>query len=612
LTDLEIVEFLNQIKGQYKDARLPYEAAWRQARSAYYGDEKLTTIYKGNANIRIPVIDWKVNGTAARINRVLLNQIPIARFEARKDTEPLKLNIVDLWNEYVFKYQLKAIEFTKHFKQFIKDKLILGTSIGKITQEFEVEEFSYFDEGEEEPVVTKDNTFFKSILLEEFYTDITKETLHESRANVHSTVLSMDDIFRKKELYENINLLVPTGNSLSVEQEEYLQRFNLSINSRNEFTEAIQQTQKTGYVPIDEYYVKMDLDNSGIAKESLVIIAMGMVVLSKGESPFRHKRYKRPFILGKHMPVQGMVYGESKVIKGLNLLYELNACRAQSLDSKTRSIAHMWWENTGNGPTNWDKVWTPNGVVSGNSPEPAIVPILNPYLGHITMQDSTLIERDIDKLWNLSPIQEGSATRQQTPETFKGTAALISQNDMPLNDIIQATAGEMAEFLEVLYERNLRFKTVGDLAEIVGQDKVDAAGIKDDTTMRELQLDLGVRILGNMELSNEGAMQRGWELFITWASQIPNIARRLKWKEVAVKKLQSFGIKDDSEDIWIPEKDVQKALEEEKKQQQQAQQEAIELEMAKYKAEKTIDTDLKIVEMGAEARIEKTTKQKVS
>jgi hypothetical protein len=304
------------------------------------------------------------------------------------------------------------------------------------------------------------------------------------------------------------------------------------------------------------------------------------------------------------------LYGESKVIKGLNLLQELNASRAQATDAKTRSIAPMWWRDTSRGQIIWDGKWTPNGIISGQG-SPAVQPILNPYLGSISINDALVIERDLDKLWSLSPAQQGTATRSQLPETARGTAALIEQNEMPINDIIENSAEELKIFFEMLYERNLRFKTIEDLQEVIPDNLLRAAGITDTTQMRELQLEIGAKILGNMEISNDVAVQQGWTNFLQWASSVPPLVRRLDWKAVAEKRLKSFGIRDDADDIWLPEEIVQEIAQQQEQAQAQAQQDEFLKASAQYEQKKAIDVDAKITEMGAEAQIEAMTQQKV-
>ena len=608
LLDSQLFQHFGSLKRQYASDRNSFEKDWEQARAAYHMDDTLDKIYNGRAKIQVPAIDWKVNGIVARLNRVLFNVFPVGRYEAIKTKDSIDKNIIDLWNNYVFGYQLGNIEFTKHWKMFNRDKVILGTSVGKVTQEFVVEEFSYFDdEGEE--TVTKDDTYFRPILLETFYSDISKDDINESEACIHSTTVRLEDLIAS-DIYKNTELLVPTGQNVTVEQLEYLQFMGVTKTGQKLFEKNLQKTRKTGFVQIDECYGRYDLDGDGVAEEVLVVIANESVVIRAEKTPFRHKRYKRPFIVGRYIPIAGQLYGESKVIKGLNLLQELNASRAQATDAKTRSIAPMWWRDTSRGQIIWDGKWTPNGIISGQG-SPAVQPILNPYLGSISINDALVIERDLDKLWSLSPAQQGTATRSQLPETARGTAALIEQNEMPINDIIENSAEELKIFFEMLYERNLRFKTIEDLQEVIPDNLLRAAGITDTTQMRELQLEIGAKILGNMEISNDVAVQQGWTNFLQWASSVPPLVRRLDWKAVAEKRLKSFGIRDDADDIWLPEEIVQEIAQQQEQAQAQAQQDEFLKASAQYEQKKAIDVDAKITEMGAEAQIEAMTQQKV-
>jgi hypothetical protein len=151
------------LKKTYAEQRKPLEYNWSQARSAYFGDDQLDKIYNGMSTIQVPIMDWKVNGIVSRINRIILNVTPIGRFESLRLKDSIDKNVIDLWNKFVFEYQLGQINFAENFKLFVRDKTLLGTSVAKITQEFEVSDFSYFP-GEEEPTVVRDNTYLRPIL----------------------------------------------------------------------------------------------------------------------------------------------------------------------------------------------------------------------------------------------------------------------------------------------------------------------------------------------------------------------------------------------------------------------------------------------------------------
>jgi hypothetical protein len=612
-SDREILHHFLDLKSSYSSQRQSWESKWEQARAAYNADDNLHTVYQGRANIKIPLVDWKINGLNARINRVLFNVPSLGRFESFRTRSFEQESRMDIWNKYIFDYQLQKISFIPELKLFIKDKSILGTSIAKITQEFEIGEFSYFEDDTAEEIILKDDTRFKTIQLEEFYSDASKININESEACIHSTTVPLSELHKNSGLYQNLHLLVPTGTNISVEQEEYLSRISIKKSTKSMFKKSLKESKKTGFVPIDECYGRFDLDGDGIAEEVLVTIAHGSVVIRAEASPFRHKAYVRPFVVGRYIKIPNCLYGESKVIKSLPLLMELNASRAQALDAKTRAVAPMYYLSTAQGNINWDGVWTPDKVIQGISTSSPLQPIVNPDLGFVSINDSVLIQRDLDKIFNMSAAQEGGATRSQVPETFKGTAALIAQTDIPINDIIETTSEEMKVFFEMLYERNLRFKTVSDLAKVLPDDLLANAGITPLSTMADLELDIHtIRVLGNMELSNELAMQRGWESFAQFAQSVPQVSDQVDWMELSKKLLRAYGIKDDSEDIWHDPELVRQRSEAETIAREQARQQDMEEELAKDRSKQLSKAEAKIMEMGAEASIEQVTGQKVS
>ncbi len=635
--DLAALNYFLSLKQNYSLQRLPWETKWTQALANYHLLDEAEQVYEGRAKIRIPIMKWKVNGIVARINKILFNVDPIARLEDSKVDEKNK-NLVDLWNKYIFDYQLGEIGFKEAFKLFIQNKTIFGTSVAKISQEFEEKEFSFFDDEESETITVKDNTYFRNMLLTEFYSDVNKLDIQESQACIHTTNISMEELRRdeigfvieetetefgfeenrvKTGFYKNLNLLVSDGTNITDEQAEYIQLLGLNETGITNFKKDMEESKKTGFIKIDECYGKFDLDGDGIAEEVVCTVANGRVVIRLEPTPFKHTKLVRPFIVGRYEPIANCLYGNSNVILGRNLLMELNAARAQATDARTRSVANMWYmDETKN--VRWDMRWKPGGVVKGQG-QNGLTPLINPNLSNVSINDSTMIQRDIDQLWSLSPVQEGTSDRSQIPSTARGTLAIISQNDMPLNDIIDnTTERELKPFIEMLYERNLVFKDVDDLLDVWDEKDIEQAGVTAETSMSELQTVFNIKVLGNLELSNEIAHQQGWQAFLSWAQTIPPIAKRLDWQAVAEKQLASFGIKDDSEGIWHNEEEILKTDQAQSEAQQQ-QLQAAEQQRQKVRGEniseaqflKEIDTEADIVKMQSEAVIEKTTGQKI-
>ncbi|MHA1968402.1 MAG: hypothetical protein ACW964_11425, partial [Candidatus Hodarchaeales archaeon] len=102
---------------------------------------------------------------------------------------------------------------------------------------------------------------------------------------------------------------------------------------------------------------------------------------------------------------------------------------------------------------NWDYQWRPNGIIEGIGSD-GITSIINPSLANVNLNDSAIIQRDIDQLFSLSPVQEGTSDRSKIPQTKGATLSIIAQNDMPLNELIMLQTNEVLKpFIEMLYER---------------------------------------------------------------------------------------------------------------------------------------------------------------
>lgn len=633
----DCIDYFLGLKKNYAEQRKPWEDKWDQALSSVFMLEDLEKTYEGRANVQSPIQNWKVSGITSRIARILFNRSPIGRIEDKKVSQ-VKRDVVDLWNKYIFEHQLDEINFKDNFKVNLINKAIYGTSVAKITQEYEEKEIDFFDEDEVEPTVIKDNTYYRPILLKEFYSDINKMDINESQACIQSTVVSFEQlkaleykkvkndvideetgVFIDQEeeeegIYKNLELLESFGDNLTSEQREYLDMLGFNKGQVQTFEKALKKQNKTGFIEIDECYGIYPIN--GIPQEVVCTIAAGTVVIRLEPTPFKHKRYVRPFIVGRYKKIPNVLYGTSPVILGHNLLLELNASRAQATDAKTRSIAPMWYEDTSKSVV-WDKVWRPNGIIKGVGPN-GMQPILNPYLGNVAINDSTLIQRDLDQLWGLSPVQEGTSDSSMIPGTKGATLAVIGQNDLPLNDLIDDTIEfELKPFIEVLYERNLVYKTVDDLMVVWTEDEIKSAGLE-SAEMKDLLLNFNIKILGTLELNNELAHQQGYTALMQIAPTIPPIAKRIDWQVLTDKLLRSYGIKDDSDGIFYSDEIMAQVAQEEAMQQQQmaqAQQqqkaEGIMVEAEMYKKKKEVDTESEIVKMQAEAATELSTGQKI-
>ena len=686
----EALLYFNNLKNQYSSDRQPWEWGWKQALSAVYGasqtgTEKLDKVYNGLANIESPIMNIKVNGIVARKNRILIQE-PIGRIENSLVAVKQKRDLTDLWNSYIFDYQLQEIDFIQAYKMMQKNKTIQGTAFAFVSQEFEEKEFSFFDqeEGEGPEMVTiRDNTYFRNLLIEEFYSDVTKPDINESQMCSYSRSVSFEslkadekrmvtDVFevvepeldeqgnvvgetvigeeeeeREVGLYHNLDLLQTFDGNATPEQVEYTQWLGLNKGNTARFEKANKDTQKTGFIQIDECYGLYPLGEEGKVIEVICVIANGRVIIRLEPTPFKHKKYVRPFIRGVEKPIPNCLYGESNVIMGLNQLQELNASRSQASDAKTFSIFPMTYIDTTKGTLNkWDRQIRPRGIVEGSGPK-GIDFIVQPYLGSIALQDSQIIQNDIDQLFSLSQVQQGTSSRAQTPQTARGTQAIIAQTDMPLNDMINnAINNELKPFITMLYERNLVFKDVSDLAKVWTEEQISKAGFKtnkdeegelsivneegEEVDMKDFLFDINVKILGNLELSNEVARQVGWEKFLNYAQTNPSVARRTDFKFAINKLIETYGIKDDAEGLFFDDETVAEISQE----QLEADKKALEAEAQKEEEARTktkedyvhkVETDTegdvvlqqvknmgKITEDKAEALIEKRFDVKVS
>lgn len=646
----DAMEHFLGLKKTYQMQRQPYENAWNQSLDAVYmREDNLDTVYEGRAQVNSPIMKWKVQGILSRVMKILFNSLPIARIEPTQDSK-IHEDVIALWNKYIFSYQLDKINFMDAYRLFFKNCVIQGTSVAKIAQAYEERDVVFFpdDEDSDSKMVVKDDTYFEPLLLTEFYSDVNKYSPQDSLACIQSTAIRYEDLKKQEKRkeketfeiidqetnevvsieerekkvgkYHNLDLLIFNEGGNTPQQQDYIQLLGFNRTQQTQFQKALKEQNKTGLVQIDECYGKYFID--GEEREVICTIANGNVVIQLEETPFRHKKYVRPFIVGKYEPIPNCLYGTSNVIAGLSLLKELNAARAQSRDANTQSIFPMTYvDKTRN--INWDYMWRPNGVIEGQGSN-GITSIVNPSLANVNINDSAVIQRDIDQLFSLSPVQEGTSDRSKIPQTKGATLSIIAQNDMPLNEIINVQTNEVLKpFIEMLYERDITFKDSEDLLSVYTPEELQKLAINETVRMQELYFDFNIKVLGNLELSNEIAHQNGYMNFLNYASGIPTLAKRIDWQVAGEKLLASFGIKDDAEGLFLDDEIVVETDKQIAQQQQMAMQQAKQMEkqeriekkiedIDKYKAEKQIDLEAKLIEDNHEVMIEGLTGQKIA
>lgn len=616
---------------QYRQQRQQYELLWQQANAVYELDaSKIDKLYQGNSNMFNPVMRIKVRNLVARMNRILFNVKPWGRIQDKKLNSQTNKSLVELWNSFIFDSQIPEIEFEKKFRSFLYGYILYGFGVAKVPQVSKYSEIDRYGTGEFEEVKEYDNTDFVPIIPQSFYSDATCPDIQESSACIHHTTVKFQNLYNQRlqieetiteiqdqfgntvqqterELigcYKNLDKIQSYSSMPTQEAQDYLNYFNVSPISEpisvkpslDSVKEKTDKYKKTGSVDIIECWGKYWFPNDkGELEwtEVVLTIANGFIPIRFERNDFGHRYYKRPFVACNMDPMPEQLYSKSNVILGLNLYAELNANRQQRSDAITASIFPMIYEDRTK-QVRWDGKYKPFARIQGNGPN-GLVPLVNPYLGHVSDMDSREIMQDLDMLFNLSPVQQGTTDSRLIPSTARGTAAVIAQNDIALNDSINNLSDSVLKpFLEIIFERNIRFKDIKDLLDVWEVQDIAYAlqksGYKgdlnniNDLKMKDLMIEPKISLLGNMELSNEISHQAGWMAFYNLAMQNPTIAKRVKWPEVANKLLQSFGIKDDSENVFFTEEELQAANEQEQQynaQQQAMQQQAMQLQQQK-------------------------------
>lgn len=659
------------LKMTYESGRKQWEQKWINALAAFNmdKDQLLNERYLTDSKFLSPKPLTKLRGIVSRKMKILFNMEPFGRIEDAKIRKAKPKSLINLWNRFMFYYQIPKIKFVSQYRILSFLQGIFGVAIAYLPHEYEEKILKFADDTEKE-IVNKNDTYFRPIITGDFYTDPTKLDLRESEANILEETVEFEDlkalekrtvkytelieyedgtaieVEREEEIgvYHNLDQ-IQAGHSLTEYQEEVLKRFyystgNLSSNFKTvksylkEAKKEAEKSMKTGRVKIYKCFGKWWFyeNNEWIYDEAIVEIANGTTIIRQDRTPYQHINYTRPFLAVHENPMIGSFYCNSQIMLAMDTWMELNANRQMATDAKKRAIFHQTYIDTTSNIM-WDGIWRKDGIIKGQGKNP-IQPIINPNLQYVTNNDNVLFSQDIDSIFNLSTVQEGGTQKSNIPNTARGTAALIAQNDIPLNDKILAEVDEIIKpFLEILYERNLQFKTLEDLMIVWDESEIeqilidlgveitegtDIDELINSVNLNEIYFEPSIRILGNMELSNEVAHQAGYTQFMQLAGSIPPIAKRVDFRELAEKFLRAYGIKDDAEALFINEESVRRIDEANRKTQQiqeskneqmiQAQRQT---NLQDFQIQENVKTDNNIREMQAEVILETATDRKI-
>jgi len=264
--------------------------------------------YAGRAKLYIPYVFATIESIVPR----LVGSKPKIEAIPREPNDILNARM----NTSLFNYEWDEMGMKEILKLWVKQTLIYGTGILKLSWRFR---------GEEEDI-RMDKPQAELVDLFDFYIDPNATSITDADYIVHRTERSLDD------LKNNANYTIPKELVNTVNKDEYKVQRDAIL--------GLAKPQEAKKVEILEYWGNYDLNGDGTEEECLLVVANQQYLIRAEANPYEHKQ--KPFIAMIDVQIPHSFWGVGEVEQLKSLQYELNDIRNQRMDNVTLILNRMW------------------------------------------------------------------------------------------------------------------------------------------------------------------------------------------------------------------------------------------------------------------------------
>ena len=310
-------------------ARKPREDMWRRWYKLYrsYVETK-----KQGSNIFVPYVFSIIETVLPKLMSVLFNVRPYIGVLATKPSEVASAKA----QEELIDYQLtQQMPFKEIMASWIKEALMLGTSILKVGWEYEEGEYittepileifgmSVGERLVKEEGVIKDDPLIEHIDLWDFYISPFAKNVQESPYAIHKMYTNLEHLkeMEKLGIYEDINEVEKSLASQAYETGVSVRQSDIGLQDAEKPEEEIE---------LLEYWTDA----------RVITVANRAVVIRNNENPYYHRR--KPFIRLVDVIVPHEFYGIGEIEPIEHLQHEFNTLRNQRIDNLNLIINRMW------------------------------------------------------------------------------------------------------------------------------------------------------------------------------------------------------------------------------------------------------------------------------
>lgn len=313
------------------EARKPREDKWKKFYELYRSHiEKRDD---GLSNLFIPIVFSAIETVLPRIVEAVFASRPYLAMLPREPEDVDNAKIM----ETLIDYQLvDKMNIVRKFSDFIRECLIYGTAVAKVTWRFEtrpkivrVPKYEVFgvkfgETTQEEKTVFYDDPEFEPIDIFDFFIDPDATSIDDAAYCIQRSYRSLSYLKNQADngIYENIDKLEGVSGSGSLTSGERASDIGLGASSGGKKLEVL------------EYWTD----------DRVITVVERQVVIRDIKNPYYHRR--KPFINIVDIPVPHEFYGIGEVEPIEYMQYAYNDFVNQIMDNMNLSINKMWIANS--------------------------------------------------------------------------------------------------------------------------------------------------------------------------------------------------------------------------------------------------------------------------
>ena len=410
--------------------------------------------YKGRANLFVPYVYSTVETIVPR----MVGSKPKIESAPR---EPMDIRYAEL-NTQLTNYQWDMIEMKRKVKSWVRNGLIYGVGTLKLTWEFKTELEN----------TVKDTPKCEVIDPFDYFKDPEATVDYPGRYDIHKTYRSIN------ELRHNPNYDIPKELEAEVDQDEYQVQREAILGLSKPTNRDVKKCE------ILEYWGLYDIDDDGVEKECLLVVANRNHLIRAEKNPYKHGQ--RPFINFHDTDVPSEFWSIGEVEPIMSLQYELNDIRNQRMDNVTLILNRMWLVNKGADVDEEELVSQAGGVIHAGDIN-GIKDLSTPDVTGSSYNEETLVKADIQQASGVTDFTKGMGNQggALANETATGIMILTEQGNARFRYKLDNLEDALEKFGKQLNGLNEQFITTDTMIRIVGPKgrewtKIPSKAIKAD------------------------------------------------------------------------------------------------------------------------------------